>query len=85
MNVDRRRANLEKKIQGVEEEIDRQQKARSGIESLSKVYQETPDFCDEKGSEEVTRQLMEVCLSICLSVTSEMCACHNRLMCVRSS
>ena len=60
MNVDRRRGNLEKRIQGIEEEIERQQKAKQGVQSLSKVYQETPDFCDEKGHDDVSRQLVEV-------------------------
>lgn len=60
MNSLRRRGNLEKKIQALEGEIDRQQKARQGVESLSKVYQETPDFCDERGSEDVSRRLAEV-------------------------
>ena len=60
MKLERRRANLEKKIQGMEEDIDRQEKARKGIESLSKVYQEQPDFTDQKGAEDVSRQLLEV-------------------------
>ena len=60
MNMDRRRSNLEKRIQGVEEEIERQKKAKQGIQSLSKAYQDTPDFCDEKGHSDVSRQLVEV-------------------------
>ena len=40
MNTMRRRANLEKKVQAIEEEIARQEKARQGVESLFKVYQE---------------------------------------------
>ena len=60
MNVERRRTNLEKKVQAIEGEIERQQKARQGIESLAKVYQEQPDFTNEKGADDVTRQLTEV-------------------------
>jgi len=59
MNTMRRRANLEKKVQAIEEEIARQEKARQGVESLFKVYQEQPDFCDEKGAEDANRQLVE--------------------------
>ena len=66
MNTVRRKASLERKIQEIEEEIERQKKARQGIESLSKVYQETPDFCDEKGQDDVTRQLIEVCVCACV-------------------
>ena len=33
-----------------------------GVESLKKVYQETPDFTDDKGTDDVTRQLFEVML-----------------------
>ena len=67
MNEDRRRTNLEKKLQFLEKEIDRQEKARGGVERLAKVYQEQPDFVDEKGADDVTRELAEVC--VCLYVT----------------
>ena len=67
MNEDRRRTNLEKKLQFLEKEIDRQEKARGGVEQLAKVYQEQPDFVDEKGADDVTRELAEVC--VCLYVT----------------
>lgn len=60
MNSERRGARLEKKIQFIEEEIERQQRAKKGVEQLAKVYQEQPDFTDEKGAEDVTRQLIEV-------------------------
>lgn len=63
MKLERRRGNLEKKIQDMEEEIDRQEKARKGIESLAKVYTEQPDFTDQRGAEDVSRQLLEVSLS----------------------
>lgn len=74
MKLERRRANLEKKIQDVEEEIDRQEKARKGIESLAKVYTEQPDFTDQKGAEDVSRQLLEVTLSV-----------HGNLDCIACS
>ena len=61
MNMERRKANLERKIQEMEEEIERRKKARQGLESLSKAYVETPDFCDEQGQNDVVRQLAEVC------------------------
>ena len=32
----------------------------AGIDNLKKVYHSTPDFCDEKALEDVTRQLYEV-------------------------
>ena len=60
MNENRRRTNLEKKLQFLEKEIDRQEKAKAGIEQLAKVYQEQPDFVDEKGADDVTRELAEV-------------------------
>ena len=60
MNMERRRTNLERKIQEMEEEIERRKKARQGLESLSKAYNETPDFCDEQGHNDVARQLAEV-------------------------
>lgn len=59
MNADRRLAYLEKKIQESEEEIARQEKAKQGVESLQKVYQEQPDFTDDKGAVDVIRQLFE--------------------------
>eukprot|EP00731_Ephydatia_muelleri_P007681 Em0004g19a len=59
MNMERRKANLERKIQEMEEEIERRKKARQGLESLSKAYVETPDFCDEQGQNDVVRQLAE--------------------------
>ena len=59
--MERRKANLERKIQEMEEEIERRKKARQGLESLSKAYVETPDFCDEQGQNDVVRQLAEVC------------------------
>ncbi|XP_064401816.1 nostrin-like [Halichondria panicea] len=59
MDADRRRTSLEKKIQHMEVEIERQQRARAGVEQLAKVYREQPDFTDEKGAEDVTRQLVE--------------------------
>ena len=31
-----------------------------GVESLQKAYQEQPDFTDDKGADDVTRQLFEV-------------------------
>ena len=65
MNSDRRRASLEKKIQHMEAEIERQQRAKGGVEQLAKVYQEQPDFVDEKGAEDVTRQLIEVSMYRC--------------------
>ena len=60
MNENRRRTNLEKKLQFLEKEIDRQEKAKTGVEQLAKVYQEQPDFVDEKGADDVTRELAEV-------------------------
>ena len=60
MNAGRRCAYLERKIKETEEEIGRQEKAKQGVESLRKVYQEQPDFTDDKGAEDVTRQLLEV-------------------------
>ena len=60
MDNGRRGASLEKKIQYIEEEIERQQRAKKGVEQLAKVYQEQPDFTDEKGADDVTRQLIEV-------------------------
>ena len=60
MNETRRRINLEKKLQFLEKEIDRQEKAKTGVEQLAKVYQEQPDFVDEKGADDVTRELAEV-------------------------
>ena len=33
---------------------------QTGIDNLKKVYDSTPDFCDEKALEDVTRQLYEV-------------------------
>ncbi len=60
MDQERRQSNLERKIQYIEQEIERQQKARAGVEQLAKVYQEQPDFVDEKGAEDVNRQLIEV-------------------------
>ena len=60
MSSERRQASLEKKIQAVEEEIERQLKAKAGVEQLAKVYQEQPEFCDEKGAQDVSRQLVEV-------------------------
>lgn len=33
---------------------------KSGIDNLKKVYNSTPDFCDEKAVEDVSRQLYEV-------------------------
>ena len=33
---------------------------KTGIDNLKKVYDSTPDFCDEKALEDVTRQLYEV-------------------------
>ena len=33
---------------------------KTGIENLKKVYNSTPDFCDEKALDDVTRQLYEV-------------------------
>ncbi len=64
MDADRRRTSLEKKIQHMEVEIERQQRARAGVEQLAKVYREQPDFTDEKGAEDVTRQLVEVSRSV---------------------
>lgn len=60
MDPERRQTSLERKIQYIEQEIERQQKARSGVEQLAKVYQEQPDFVDEKGADDVNRQLIEV-------------------------
>ena len=60
MNENRRRTNLEKKLQFLEKEIDRQEKAKTGLEQLAKVYKEQPDFVDEKGADDVTRELEEV-------------------------
>lgn len=60
MEENRRRTNLEKKLQFLEKEIDRQEKAKGGVEQLAKVYQEQPDFVDEKGADDVTRELAEV-------------------------
>ncbi len=64
MDADRRRTSLEKKIQHMEVEIERQQRARAGVEQLAKVYREQPDFTDEKGAEDVTRQLVEASRSV---------------------
>ena len=60
MNADRRCAYLEKKLQGVEDELSRQEKARQGVEGLQKAYLEQPDFTDDKGADDVARQLLEV-------------------------
>ena len=60
MDPDRRQASLERKIQYIEQEIERQQKTRAGVEQLAKAYQEQPDFVDEKGADDVNRQLIEV-------------------------
>ena len=60
MDPDRRQASLERKIQFIETEIERQEKARAGVLQLAKVYQEQPDFVDEKGANNVNRQLIEV-------------------------
>ena len=74
MDEDRRQTNLEKKLQFLEKEIDRQEKARGGVEQLAKVYQEQPDFVDEKGADDVTRELAEVrvhvhvCMSVCTCI-----------------
>lgn len=68
MNEDRRRTNLEKKLQFLEKEIDIKEKARGGVEQLAKVYQEQPDFVDEKGADDVNRELAEVCVCVCLYV-----------------
>jgi hypothetical protein len=59
VNADRRCAYLERKIQEAAEEIQRQEKAKMGVESLQKAYQEQPDFTDDKGADDVTRQLFE--------------------------
>ncbi len=62
MDGDRRQASLERKLHYIEQEIERQQKARTGVEQLAKVYEEQPDFVDEKGANDVNRQLTEVCM-----------------------
>lgn len=79
MNMDRRRSNLEKRIQGVEEEIERQKKAKQGVQSLSKAYQDTPDFCDEKGHSDVSRQLVEAD-----SMLNMLKANHYKLLCAHA-
>ena len=55
--------SLERKIQHIETEIVIQEKAKAGVEQLSRVYQDQPDFVDEKGADNVNRQLVEVCAS----------------------
>ena len=60
MDDERRQTSLERKLQYMEQEIERQHKARSGVEQLAKVYEEQPDFVDEKGADDVNRQLTEV-------------------------
>ena len=60
MDSERRQGSLERKIQFMEQEIERQQKSKAGVEQLAKVYEEQPDFVDEKGADDVNRQLIEV-------------------------
>lgn len=79
MNMERRKANLEKKIQEMEEEIERRKKARQGLESLSKAYIETPDFCDEQGQNDVVRQLAEADAMLNL-----LNANHYKLLCAQA-
>lgn len=38
----------------------------TGIDNLKKVYSSTPDFCDEKALDDVTRQLYEVWCVLCV-------------------
>ena len=60
---------------------------KPGIDNLKKVYNSTPDFCDEKAQEDVARQLYEVrtlshvCMSFFqarqnLKLFARVCACH---------
>lgn len=39
MDEERRQASLERKLQYIEQEIESQQKARTGVEQLAKVYE----------------------------------------------
>ena len=66
MDPVRRSTSLDKKIQEIEDEIDRQQKAKAGVEQLARVYDDQPDFVDEKGKDDVERQLVEVCVCVCV-------------------
>ena len=52
MDSERRQGSLERKIQFMEQEIERQQKSKAGVEQLAKVYEEQPDFVDEKGADD---------------------------------
>lgn len=52
-----------------------------GVESLQKAYKEQPDFTDEKGADDVTRQLFEVMLK--LWVESRL-HCHGYCRLMRS-
>ena len=59
MNEERRINNLDKKISELEADIDRKEKEKIGVKTLSKAYEKTPDFADEQGMEDVTRKLIE--------------------------
>jgi hypothetical protein len=59
MNLDRRQAYLDRKIQDFEADIDRKQKEKRGVLSLSAAYEKTPDFVDEQGAADVNRQVIE--------------------------
>ncbi len=78
----------------MEVEIERQQRAKAGVEQLAKVYKEQPDFTDEKGAEDVTRQLVEVsplsklevvlfeyCYNNIEDYSKADCVCVQRLQC----
>ena len=50
----------------------------TGIENLKKVYHSTPDFCDEKALEDVTRQLYEVpCITFACFLSKACKALHE--------
>lgn len=59
MNEDRRISNLDKKIQELEIDIEKKEKEKVGVKTLSMAYEKTPDFADEQGMEDVTRKLTE--------------------------
>lgn len=51
--------NLDKKIQELEADIDKKEKEKTGVQTLSIAYEKTPDFSSEQGLEDVTRKLIE--------------------------
>ena len=76
MDKERRKASLSRRIREFTEDVQRQVKTKegitiqtiamsdsyfsSGVDNLKRVYDSTPDFCDEKALEDVNRQLYEV-------------------------